>query len=78
MIRVAAADHEAWVRTWVAIALDRFPRPEACPDLGTVTVLERLDQGPDAYVREEALAALQRLRGAGGGRHQLAKRQAAG
>ncbi|MFJ5220311.1 HEAT repeat domain-containing protein [Streptomyces sp. NPDC088354] len=64
-IRAAADDREARVRAWVAIALDRFPQPEAGPDPGTVTVLERLGEDPDAYVRETALAALQRLRAAG-------------
>ncbi|MFI1098751.1 hypothetical protein [Streptomyces sp. NPDC020917] len=55
------------MRAWVAVALDRFPRPEADPDPGTVIVLERLGQDTDADVREKALAAaaLQRLRGTG-------------
>jgi hypothetical protein len=63
-IRATADDREARVRARVAICLDRFPLPQTGPDPGTVTVLERLGEAPDAYVREEALAALQRLRGA--------------
>ncbi|MFI8187130.1 hypothetical protein ACIF70_42665 [Actinacidiphila glaucinigra] len=67
MIGAAAGDHEARVRGWVAIALDRFPLPETGNDSGTVTVLERLGQDPDASVREEAPTALQRLRSADAG-----------
>jgi hypothetical protein len=40
---------------------------EAGSDPGTVTVLERLGEDPDVYVRAEALAALQRLRSADAG-----------